>query len=301
MNEILKNFLNDKDIKNIFNSYIYEFMHMISKSKKLNNKTIYINIKYIEMFDRYLYYFYPNATVTDINEYHVEMYKDFCVHQLKNTNKTINKKLKALNRFFSHLTDKGLYQYNFMLNIRHLKNEEEHSPTIMSTSEIRILFSQMRQYIYGIRDVCICKLILQTGLNIHDILNICLDHISLSEKTIFITLKNKEKKIYSLSDSLMNELYNYLELRTTFDSNCSPYLFLSKRGNKYSIRSYQMFFDEAVRRCDFKIAYTPRNLRSTFLYNMSLLVEDSKLQEIAGQQTVKQYYELHLNPLRNII
>ncbi|UYZ38950.1 site-specific integrase (plasmid) [Clostridium beijerinckii] len=323
---------NEKKIKYILDKHIYGFIHYLKfiedhngknsdeyhkfenkemharyesndlKNLKKYNKTFYLHVKYVEVFDRYLYYNYPDIQIDQINEDIINKYKDYCINELKNTNKTLNKKLSTLSKFFNYLTvSKKLFKYNIMFNVRYVKNETEKKPTILTTNQIRLLFDVMRNYIYGQRCIVISKLILETGMLTRDILNLKISQLSRNDKTITIDSKRNNIKIYKLSNSLYEALNDYLLLRNTFDVNGSPYLFLSSKGNQYSIRSYQIFFAEAVRRCDFEITYTPRHLRSTFLYNVSKLVSEERLKEIASQNKVKQYYEELLdNPLRNI-
>ena len=299
--EKLNEFLKDKKCAHILNPYISGFMATINKNKKIMQNTMYLTLKYIDLFDKYMYYYHPSSKIKDINETHIEQYKFFCEHKLKNSHKTINSKLIALKKFFNYLTKSlNIYKFNFMLNVSYLQNEKENPPVVISVNNLKILFAKMREYRYGIRDICISKIILQTGLKIQDILNIEMNQISVSDKLLIIN-STKGNTVYSLSSVLMKELTDYLEVRKSFDTNNSKYLFLSQRGNKYSIRSYQMFFDEAVQRCEFDIPYSPRNLRSTFLYRMSRLVSKNKLKEISSQDAVNQYYELSNNPLRDLI
>ena len=64
MSDILSNYINDKSTTHILNKYIYAFMKYLNSnekldsSKKLNQKTLYLHIKYVELFDRYLYYYH---------------------------------------------------------------------------------------------------------------------------------------------------------------------------------------------------------------------------------------------------
>ncbi|NFF89570.1 phage integrase family protein [Clostridium botulinum] len=301
MYDFIDEYINDKKTTHILNKYIYGFINNFKKTKKLNQKTLYLHIKYIELFDKYLFYYANNKNLNDINEKTIEDYKNFCSNALKNNNKTINKKLNSLNKFFNYLTKyKYLYRYNIMLNVPLLKNEEEKKPTIFTTSELRLLFNEMRKYIYGYRDILISKIILETGMLTKDVLNLKLDQISLSDKTLVLTIRDNHK-LYDLSNNLISDLNQYLNLRKTLDKNNIYYLFLSNRGNKYSIRSYQIFFREAVSRCNLVKTYLPRHLRSTFLYNISKLVSEDRLRQIAAQNKVTQYYELSNNPLRNLI
>lgn len=295
-------YLSDKKISHILNKYIHDFIVHLKELNKYSNTTIYLHIKYIELFDRYLYYAFPNVKLDEINESIINSYIIFCTNQLNNTHKTVNKKLSSLYKFFKYMTNcKYIYKYNIVSNVSYLPNEDESPPTIISSGELLILFDTMRKYIYGYRDICICKIILETGLNTKDILELKLDQLSIHDHTLLINSKKKqEAKLYHLSSNLINDLQQYMSIRTQLDKKNSNYLFLSIRGSKYSIRSFQLFFEEATNRC-LDTKYLPRHLRSTFIYNISNLVDSDRLQRITGQRKVTQYYELNDNPLRNLI
>lgn len=290
----------DKSTTHILNKYIYDFICTLRKDKEINENTVYVYIKYVEMFDRYLFHFKPQLTITEINEDIVNAYTDFCRKDLNNTNKTINSKINTLTKFFGYLTkEHKIYEYNFMFNINLLENEEEQAPTVIHTSDLLLLFNVMKSYIYGYRDIVITRLILETGLYTNEVLNLKSTQFSMENRCLTYNIGNTVKS-FNLSSNLIYDLKQYLLLRNTFRKNDSNYIFISIRGKKYSMRSYQLFFLEAVKRCDFAIKYSPRHLRSTFLYNMSKLVPEYRLKDISSQDHLKHYYELSSNPLRNL-
>ncbi|MEM4261188.1 MAG: tyrosine-type recombinase/integrase [Candidatus Woesearchaeota archaeon] len=288
----------------IFNKYIPHFRnYIVSNYKNRNSRTIYLDIKTIEMFDKFMYYAFDEVLIEDVNNFHIEEFKLFCYEGLKNNNKTINAKLKSLNLFFNYLTDIWhIYEYNPLFKVKKLRNEAEKKPTILNSSDLKILFENMRK-LNGIRDIVLSKLILQTGSLISDILNIKLSDIDISSKVVTFIDDDGFVKEFPLSDSLLIDLKEYLAERTNYPSiiGDSKYLFLSSLGHKYNIRNFQLFFKEALIKSDLPLTISPRHLRSTALYNFSKIVEEDKLKEISGQVKVKQYYELKYNPLNAII
>lgn len=298
-NIIRKNFLSTRKIDYIFKNYISDFIMYLNVNFHNSKKTIYVDLKNIEAFGRYIYFAYPEIKIDEITDGIIRTYIKFCKNELNNNNKTINKKLSALKKFFNYMSkDKHIYAYNIVFNISYLSNEKESPPTVLSSTELIKLFDTMRTYLYGYRDISICKLILETGLPISDILELKIDQLSISQNTLTIKTKyDTLTKQYKLSDSSIEALIQYIEIRKNINKKCLNYLFLSLRGTKYSIRSFQLFFEEAVERSYFDYKYQPRHLRSTFLYNISKLVSSDRLRDISGQNKVIQYYELNNNPL----
>lgn len=263
---------------------------------KLDKRTIYLFIRHIEAFEKFLFFEYPTInSLNDINEEHLIKFKDFCYYGLKNSKKTINSKLTSLKYFFNYLYLQKLIPYNFVLNIKKYKIQTQDHPVIFKSSDLKIIFSEMRNNIYGSRDIAICKLILTTGIDIKEILNIKVNDIDLNNK--ILTISNKT---YPIGGSLLTDLHSYLCIRKNLDKNNSNYLFLSRSGTPYSIRSFEMFFKKSLTNTNcYKLS--PKFLKTTFLYNMAKVTDINQLKILTNQNKLSHYYKLLNNPLHNII
>lgn len=294
---------NNLPTKDIIIKYISPYITHCKKNMSLAKESLYLEVKVLEAFNKYLYYYNEDILLSDINSNHIEAYKQFCYEDLKNNNKTVNAKIKTLKRFFQYLTDYWkLYPYNFVLNVKHLRNEEEKKPTIISHSDLIILLNYLRDLHYGIRDVCISKLILQTGMTMKDVFSLEVSNLNLNERSLFI-VKNKKIKVFSISNNLKKDLIDYMELRKLIPNNpnCNNLLFLANNGSAYYSRMYQLRFKEAILNTNLPVNLTPRNLRSTFIYNATKIAREEELQDILGQSKVSHYYKLENSPLNNLI
>lgn len=267
----------------------------------LDKRTIILFIRNLEGFEKFLFFQYPNIkNIKEIEEEHILAFRDFCKDGLNNSNKTINYKITSLKYFFDYLANnEKIIPYNKVLNIKNLrlKTIESNTPNIISSSNLKILFEEMRNSIYGCRDITISKLILTTGIDIEIILKLKESDLDIINKTITIC-----GEIYPLSDNTIKDLREYLNLRYTLNTNNSNYLFLNKYGTNYTSRSYQLFFRKAVVNCpNIPNETTPRNLKATFIYNMAKVVEENELKEITNQNKVDHYYSFLKNPLQDII
>ncbi|MBQ3420681.1 MAG: phage integrase SAM-like domain-containing protein, partial [Romboutsia sp.] len=165
----LKNeFLSNKTISHMLLKHIYGFKYVLQKSNKYSKRTEHILINNIELFGKYLYLYHPTLMLKDINEEVIKKYRNFCKDILGNSPKTVNKKLSSLSTFWDYLVnddyDKQYFKYNIIKNVPFLALDKEKFPTIIKTSELLRLFDSMRTSLYGCRDICICKIILETGL-----------------------------------------------------------------------------------------------------------------------------------------
>lgn len=278
---------------NIKRFYYYLKTHY---KDKLKNETIYLIHRQIEGFERFIYHQYPNFnSISDISESHLIAFRDFCIDGLKNDKKTVNSKLTALRYFYKYLKYEELVPYNLTLNVAKLKTVDK-KPTIIKTSDLKILFSQMRKRNYGIRDIGICKIILTTGLEIREVLKLKVEDLDLEND--LLTIGND---VYPLGNEVSKDLKEYLIIRESMNVQGIPYVFLSQMGTPYSIRSFQMFFKKAITDTNIPLNISPRYLRTTFLYNMARVTKEDDLREITQQTQLKQYYRLLSNPLNNII
>lgn len=263
---------------------------------ELNKRTIYLIIRHIESFEKFLFFEHANLTnINQLSELHLNGFKDFCFNGLKNSKKTINSKLTSLKYFFNYLYIKNLIPYNFVLNINKYKIYNNTPPKIFNSSDLILIFNEMRSNIYGCRDICISKLILTTGIDIKDILMIKVTDISLDDKTLIIN-----EKTYPLGDNLLNELREYLSIRNSINKNDSNYLFLSRNGTPYSVRSFEIFFKKAITNTNI-YNLSPKFLKTTFLYNMAKVTHIEDLKNLTNQTKLDHYYKLLDNPLLNII
>lgn len=294
---------------NIFNEPLQEDTYMTSLIKnfysfainyyqnKFTKRTMYVYIRYIESFERFMYYQFQNINdVRDINEEHILEYKEFCISGLKNNKKTINNKLTALKLFFKYLKEHNLILYNIILNVPLYKIENKHYPEIIKTTDLLILFDSFRNLQYGIRDLVISKIILSLGLDINETLNIHLEHLDMENKTI-----TSKGKIYPINDNLYVDIKNYLLIRNELNTQNSMYLFLNAHGKLLSIRSFEQHFKKAILNTNLPIKYSARYLKSTFLFNMAKVLSEEELKAISKQDKLNHYYKLLENPINNLI
>ncbi len=273
-----------------FNYYKYE----------LDLKTINLINYHVKEFEKFIYYSNPNyKSISDISEDDLNSFKYFCFNELKNSPKTVNKKITSLNYFFKFLfKEMNLIPYNYCLNITRLKTEECKKAIIFNNSELKIIFSNLREFKYGLRDIVISKLLLTTGLEIQEILNLTIKNVDLENKNIIINNTS-----FYILDMLYSDLFNYLLLRKELlkPNLNSNYLFLSQRGTQYSIRSYEKKFKEAIIKSNnIDLNLSPRNLRSTFLYQLAKIISDeNELKFISRQKSLDKY--LKQTPLKDLI
>lgn len=272
------------------------FYFSVNKYSKEDTSTPYIMLRQVEGFEKFIYYMYPNINCLDnITEKHIEEYRNFCYNGLCNHKNTVNNKLTSLRHYFEYLYNHKLISYNIALGVKRLKTEPCKLPTIFTTSQLKILFDSFRNQTNGLIPLIISRIVLTTRAKIQDILNMTMNDINMEAK--LLTIDSVE---YPIGNELYICLKDYLMQRSSLNTKGLNHIFLSGRGNIYSIRTYQQQFKLAIRDTNIPVNLSPRFLRTTFLFNMAKIVEEENLRYISRQNKVDQYYKLLQNPLQNL-
>lgn len=281
----------------LLNFYISSYIKQLKNSSKNYAKRTLTEIaNYCMCFDRFLYISYPDITLENIKENHINEYKRFCLENLKNSPKTINKKIRYVRYLFNYIRNYWHnIEFNPALQIPYVKYEEK-PPKYISQSELKLIIDTMYYFKYGIRDICITRFLSETGIRLDEVFALTMKDLDINKKEISIT-RNNIIYTFPLSKNLYLNLLEYLMLRDTFLKDRNTSLFISNLGTSYTIRAYQKRFKEAVIKCDFKETYTPRNVRAYFCYRMAENVEPVKLSSILTQRKVNQYY---VDDIKNI-
>ncbi|MBO8160648.1 MAG: tyrosine-type recombinase/integrase [Thermosipho sp. (in: Bacteria)] len=289
----------------ILAKYIPAFeQHMLSKGK-YKPGTLRETIYELYRFDRFLSKEYPKLEhVKQINEEHIKQYIDFCTTKLENKNKTVNKKLKAIRRLLDYLTlHKGELKHNPAWKVSYLKQEKELRPRHIPVEDLKKIINEFYKKDNGIRDVCIIKFLVLTGLLISEVFQLKVEHVDLDSNVFFVRRRGKNGKeksyTFAIPKSLKKDLTAYMEWRAFLAAyEHSGALFLSNSGQPYSIRAFQQNFKKVVLELDLNKGYSPRHLRATFSYNMTKSVDKETLKKILNQEKVEHYYiEVAKDPL----
>lgn len=312
-----KQFEEHPKVDYIFSEYLYKYkIHMEKEYYSISENNNSVDVKKIKawqhsykinyynimLFDKYLYMKYGNTefSIRDVKEKHIQDFLDFSYKVMKNKPITINQKLVSLRLIMKYIcTYYNVLPYNIALMVPKLKIEPV-KPQYISYSDIKKILSILRDKNYGIRDVCICKIIMTTGMKITSIFNMKVSDIDIENR--LIKYNNSGKDIfYPIQDTLYNDLCCYLNFRSSIKPKCDN-LFVNSSGKPKNIRSFQIAFRNAVIKADLDEAYTAQNLRASFLYEMGRILKDEdELSELTDQKVVKQYIALKQNHFNDII
>ena len=181
-------------------------------------------------------------------------------------NKSVNRKLASLRTFYKWMRKEGLIDHSPMTKVRGPKNEK-HLPVFAKESEllpskIEELFSDDYS---GKRDALMLELFYQTGIRLSELIGLTLKDIQGNQ--IKVLGKRNKERIIPISDDLVQQIQEYLELRKEISSKCDNLLLLDSGNKLYPTFAYRKinYYLGKVTSLDKK---SPHILRHTFATHM---------------------------------
>lgn len=163
-------------------------------------------------------------------------------------------------------------------------------PNILTVDEIRKIINS----ITNLKHRAIISTIYSCGLRISEAVNLKINDIDSSAMTVkIVNAKGRNDRIVMLSEKLLSLLREYFK-----EYKPKAYLFEGQKGEKYSSRSIQQIFNNAVKKVGIKKKVTVHSLRHSFASHLLDNGTDIRfIQELLGHKhlSTTQIYTL-INP-----
>jgi integrase/recombinase XerC len=243
--------------------YIDEFLEYLLVIKKHSDNTIRNYEADLKSF-----YEFNNEDILKIN-------RDIVNSYLKNlydnnvSKSSIARHLSSLRTFYNYLVKKEYIDINYFINIKNPK-KDNHLPKFVKDNDIDKMFQvpDTRTWI-GKRNLLIIRMLYATGVRVSELVNIKLDDLNISDRTIRILGKGSKERIVVFGNNTEDALNDYLDNgRYQIDIHNSKYLFLNKDGNKLSDRYVRKIIDDIIFKASIDMHVSPHMLRHTFATGM---------------------------------
>lgn len=242
--------------------YIEEFLEYLSVIKKHSNNTI-VNYK-VDLMEFYSF----NNEELNISKDTVTAYLKY-LYDKDISKSSISRKLSSLRNFYDYLLKKELIDVNYFKMFKNPKKDKG-LPKFVKEDDIDKMFSipDTRTWI-GERNILIIRMLYATGVRISELVNIRLNDINISDRTIKIFGKGSKERIVVFGNNTKEALDEYLARgRRQVDFHSSEYLFLNKDGNKLSTRYIRKIIDDIIFKASIEMHVSPHMLRHTFATGM---------------------------------
>lgn len=182
------------------------------------------------------------------------------------SNRSINRKVSALNTYFKFLLKVGGVNINPLSKHKALKTSKK-IQVPFSEAEIELALDDFNfgKDFESVRDKLIIELFYSTGMRRIELIDLKLTSIDLHNKTIKVLGKRNKERIIPLLNSVVETLMNYLNLRSELENIINDEsLFLTRKGIKiYETLVYRIIIDY-FSKASSKVKKSPHILRHSF-------------------------------------
>jgi integrase/recombinase XerC len=240
------------------------------------------------------------VTATDVKKWihgllHPQEGKPFAIS-------TINRRLNALRSFYSWAVKHKKLQHNPMIEIKNIKLADEDSEKIMwlTEEEFEDLLNHVRKTPVKSRGVdpkekyrrvrAIIYLLTYAGLRVDELSNLKLTDLDMELRHIRIIGKGRKLRTVPMSNTLWQELYDWLHFRVEMANRKphveeSSYVFYSQRSPQFTVRGIQAMIESYSLP---KKKLTPHMFRHTFCKWMLKATNNDieKVRRFAGHSNI---------------
>jgi integrase/recombinase XerC len=184
----------------------------------------------------------------------------------KVSNRSINRKISALNTYFKFLQKVGDIKLNPLAKHKALKTSKK-IQIPFSETEVNIVIDDLfyEDSFKGIRDKLIIELFYSTGIRRIELVELKVANIDFQNNTLKVLGKRNKERLVPLLKSVVQSLQSYLktrsELATIVDSES---LFLTKNGVKVYETLVYRIINDYFSKASSKVKKSPHILRHSF-------------------------------------
>lgn len=173
-----------------------------------------------------------------------------------------------------------LLRKNYKLNYLYPDRPEKKLPVVLDKSEIQLLLNSIQ----NLKHRAILSVIYSAGLRLSEVIEMKLNDIDSKRMLIKIVQgKGKKDRYVMLSEKLLIILREYYK-----EYKPKEYLFEGQKGGKYSARSVQAIFKEALRNSKIKKEASVHTLRHSFATHLLESGTDIRIiQQLLGHSSLK--------------
>ncbi|GAA4239345.1 tyrosine-type recombinase/integrase [Postechiella marina] len=219
----------------------------------------------LETFSIFILSEYQSNSINQVNYSQIRSWIVLLVES-KISNRTINRKISALNTYYKFLLKIGDIKLNPLAKHKALKtNKKLQIP--FSQLEIETVLNQLNSAddFESIRNKLIVELFYSTGIRRIELVELKLDDVSLDNKMLKVLGKRNKERLIPLLPSVVKTVKDYIQIRTTLSHiEDSRILFLTKNGVKiYETLVYRVI-NSYFSKASAKVKRSPHILRHSF-------------------------------------
>lgn len=208
---------------------------------------------------------YDSNTINTVNYSQIRSWIVSLV-EMRLTNRSINRKVSALNTYFKFMLKTGDIELNPLSKHKALKTSKKLQVPFSQVEIISALNDlNFEDDFEGIRDKLIIELFYSTGIRRIELVELKLTSVHFETKTLKVLGKRNKERLVPLLGSVLKTLNRYMssrnELEVVIDDD---YLFLTKKGVKIYETLVYRIINEYFSIASTKVKKSPHILRHSF-------------------------------------
>lgn len=259
------------------------------KANGASEHTVRAYINDLNQFFDYIAKFFPDEKV-DLQGVSKLMVRDFLreLSQKKRCNKTLSRKMTAINNFFLFAVRQKYISTNPIAGMA-MPKTEFYVPTYFTEKEMATLLQiPDLQSKFGIRNRAILELMYSSGLRISEVAGCRTGDLDLKKGVIKVLGKGNKERVVPVGKVAIESLKSFEKIRYKFLSKYSDdSFFLSKSGKPLQADEIRAILDRYIRLVARSKGYSPHTIRHSFATHLLSRGADLRaIQEMLGHSNL---------------
>lgn len=266
---------------------VQEFLNNLKYQRNYSDYTILSYKEDLNIYEEFL-----NKEILDFKKVKyndIRMYLRYLKEEKNEKNSSICRNLSALRTFYNYLITKEITESNPFIYLNGPKKEKR-LPRYFEYNELEELFNACNlDNALGQRDRLILEMLYATGVRVGELVNVKIEDIDESSRTILILGKGNKERYVTYGDYCSEILDLYLkEGYAKLNINNSPYLFLNSKGGRISDRGVRYILDQIIKKTSIKKNISPHMIRHSFATHLLNAGADLlSVQKLLGHESIK--------------
>lgn len=241
------------------------FYDYLALEKKYSEHTVIAYKNDLEVFQSFIQEGFDQEDITDVNYSQI---RSWIIQLVESnvSNRTINRKISALNSYFKFLQKIEQITTNPLAKHKALKTSKK-IQIPFSEKEISTVLNDLNfdDTFEGLRDKLIIELFYSTGIRRVELVQLKLTDVDLSQQTVKILGKRNKERLMPLLDSVVDAIQKYLNKRNQIEIiHDTEVLFLTKKGHKIYETLVYRIINDYFSKASHKVKKSPHILRHSF-------------------------------------